>query len=85
MDVLTNPVTIKIGGENQANEDIRQEPVILKDVASKDLWLLNNLNMCLAKGKVLIFVNHIANCTRLYDMVLSRMHVDALVLHGDKV
>jgi len=85
MDILNSPITIKIGGENQANEDIRQEPIILRDLKQKDNWLLNNLLNCLSKGKVLVFVNHITNCTKLHDLILNTLRIDALVLHGDKV
>ncbi|KAL4490885.1 hypothetical protein ABPG72_008621 [Tetrahymena utriculariae] len=85
MDVLRNPVTIKIGGENQANEDIRQEPIIFKDSSFKDQWILNNLNLCLQKGKVLIFVNHISNCNKLSEFLKQRLYLEALVLHGDKI
>jgi len=85
MDILSSPITIKIGGENQANEDIRQEPIILRDLKQKDNWVLNNLLNCLAKGKVIVFVNHITNCTKLHDLILNALRIDALVLHGDKV
>jgi len=47
--------------------------------------VLNNLLNCLAKGKVIVFVNHITNCTKLHDLILNALRIDALVLHGDKV
>ncbi|EGR26997.1 hypothetical protein IMG5_203370 [Ichthyophthirius multifiliis] len=84
MDILDNPITINVGNDNQANEDIRQEPVIFKEAFQKDNWLVINLPLFLQKGKVLIFVNHIANCSKLQDLLLLKLNIQALSLHGDK-
>jgi len=56
-DILSDPIKITIGKLGQANEDIRQQVVILQNNAEKWNWLFQNLERFLTSGKVLIFVN----------------------------
>jgi superfamily II DNA/RNA helicase len=59
MDVLSDPVTINVGVDNQANEDVKQEVVVLRNAMAKTIWLQTHLREFLLRGKVLIFVNQI--------------------------
>ena len=55
---MDEPIVITIGSENnQVNEDIKQECVIIENEEDRSKWLLKNLNECLDRGKVLIFVS----------------------------
>ena len=85
MDLLTDPVTINIGEDNQANEDVTQEVVIVDNENQKYLWIVQNLPIFMTVGKVLIFVNQISQCQDLYDKIKLSIGYDSLVLHGDKL
>lgn len=84
MDILTEPVIINVGKDDQANEDVRQEVVVVKNENQKFLWLVSNLKGLVARGKVLIFVNQIKACEELFGEIKMSLGVETLVLHGDK-
>lgn len=84
MDILTEPVIINVGKDDQANEDVLQEVVVVKNENQKFLWLVSNLKGLVARGKVLIFVNQIKSCEELFGEIKMSLGVETLVLHGDK-
>ena len=64
-DIITSPIRIKIGQEGAANEDVKQEVIIIKEPKEKYNWLTLHIKECLAVGKVLLFANFIQSCEEL--------------------
>lgn len=81
-DFLVSPITITIGEENQANEDILQEVVVVAEPEDKQPWLEKHIPDCLKRGKVLIFVNHVQTCNSLSTFFTNRLGIVAVTLHG---
>ncbi|KRX01164.1 P-loop containing nucleoside triphosphate hydrolase [Pseudocohnilembus persalinus] len=86
MDVLNDPVIINVGVQNQANEDVKQEVVVLRNQEDKFRWLKENLLFLMGRGKVIIFVNQINQCEKLKKEIIEHIkYYDVLTLHGDKL
>lgn len=85
LDVLTNPVTLTIGRAGQANEEIRQIPIVLPNDNAKWPWLMNNLPRIASEGRVLIFASSKAGCEELTkNLNATSAKFGARSLHGDK-
>jgi ATP-dependent RNA helicase DDX42 len=79
-------VQIFIGGQNQANSDIKQEVVILEKLENKMKWFLDNIGNMVENGKVLVFVNHIKSCVDLGKIIGEFLpELEFVILHGDKL
>ncbi|EPZ32154.1 DEAD-domain-containing protein [Rozella allomycis CSF55] len=77
-----NPVTISIGTEGLANEDIDQKIVLLKNEEEKNKWLIKELENFLCDGSVLIFVARKAFTEEL-SKLLTDQRYPCIVIHGD--
>jgi len=64
---------------------VRQEVIVVRTEDQKFLWLVQNLQALLLRGKVLIFVNHIKSCDELYKELKMSLNIESMVLHGDKL
>lgn len=83
-DFLVSPITITIGEENQANEDIHQEVVVLAEPEARLGWLEKHIPECLKRGKVLIFVNQVQTCNSLSSLFTNKLGIVSSTLHGEK-
>lgn len=61
-DIISTPVRINIGEEGAANEDVKQEVVIVEEKEQKIGWLQLHLKQLVNQGKVLIFANQRDTC-----------------------
>eukprot|EP01017_Pseudomicrothorax_dubius_P043240 TRINITY_DN7167_c0_g1_i4.p1 TRINITY_DN7167_c0_g1~~TRINITY_DN7167_c0_g1_i4.p1 ORF type:complete len:567 (+),score=158.73 TRINITY_DN7167_c0_g1_i4:289-1989(+) len=84
-DILDDPITINVGKALQANEDVYQEVVLFDKQEEKHVWMVFNIDKLVAQGKVLIFVNHIADVENLAKTIRETFRLNALALHGDKL
>jgi superfamily II DNA/RNA helicase len=75
-----------VGNKDTANEDIKQEVVIMEKVEAKMEWILDNIQKMVSGGKVLIFCNHIKTCNDLAQIFTEfAPDIEKVVIHGDKI
>ena len=83
-DIVNYPLRITVGDQQAANEDVKQEVVVMKSEEEKMDWLRENLYKITRDGKVLIFVNHKAESESLGALLNDQLGLSNVVLHGDK-
>eukprot|EP00624_Nannochloropsis_granulata_P006160 evm.model.NODE_44740_length_13915_cov_24.414877.4 len=93
-DVLQDPVRVVCGKAGQANEDVKQEVVVLPNDEAKYQWLAHRLPGLVREGKVLVFVSSKQGCEDLAGRLTILLQGDARAsslppwkveaLHGDK-
>ncbi|KXJ79862.1 ATP-dependent RNA helicase DDX42 [Aedes albopictus] len=81
-DVLTDPVRIIHGDLGEANEDITQHVIVMKDPTQKWNWLLAKMVELLSEGTVLIFVTKKADAEQVANNLRLKEY-DPVLLHGD--
>ena len=93
-EVLRDPVRVVCGKAGQANEDVKQEVVVLSNDEAKYQWLAHRLPGLVREGKVLVFVSSKQGCEELAGRLTMLLQADLRfsslppwkveALHGDK-
>lgn len=81
-DALQDPVKISQGILGQANEDVTQHVLLLKDQEAKRNWLYGILVELLSAGSVLLFVTKKLDAEQMAHN-LKVKEFECLLLHGD--
>eukprot|EP01134_Creolimax_fragrantissima_P004084 CFRG4084T1 len=79
---LTDPVRIVVGETGEANTDITQSVIVLKEASEKWHWLTQRLVQFTSAGSVLVFVGKRENCAQLGESLLAKGFEVGLI-HGD--
>ena len=80
---MRDPVRVVVGYQGQANPDIEQKVVVLKDAQMKWDWLVSELESCLGDGKILVFTGSRADTEDLRLKLGSHFQKRQLLVHLD--
>ena len=82
---MQDAVQIVVGGENQANADVKQEVVVLASDVEKMDWLVSNIEQLVEQGKVLVFVSNSQEAREIKGFIADFCDrgLECLVIHGD--
>lgn len=56
-DIIMSPVRIIVGEEGAANEDVKQDVVVVQQREDKFEWFLRHFHELIREGKLLVFAN----------------------------